>query len=49
MKAVGCEGIVFSALVDDANISMRRGFLVGRDPVELPRLQEGGMPLVIEA
>jgi len=49
VKALGCKRVVFSALIDDADVPMGRGFLVRNYAVQFPDLQRGGIAFIIEA
>ena len=48
MKAVGGEGIVFPALIDDANVAMRRGIAVGDHAIEFADLKRSWIPFIFK-
>src|SRR3712207_6256951 len=49
VEARGGERVVLAALVDDADVAVRRSLLVGNQAVELSDFERGFVALVVEA
>jgi len=49
MKAVGGKRVVFTALIDNADVPMGCSFLIGHYAVQFPYLQRSWVSFIIEA
>jgi hypothetical protein len=49
VKAVGCKSIVFTALIDHADVSVSCSIFIRDHAVKLPYLQRSRVPVIIEA
>ena len=49
METVGCKGVVFAALIDDAEVSVGCCFIIRNYLVKFPYLQRSELALVVKA